>query len=170
MINENKKELDAKNNQIGANLDALDDKIENFASRLLKSVQADSDDLITKNTTFESIMKNNSKKSVRFANNDNNNDDDNGSNRKTWTKKNKNRKNKKKKSLLKRTGSLIVRSCRLMTYGAPHMPYNMPYNDCNGPYHYDFYRNYEYYDDGYGRYDNNQYMRYGEYGPGSIYF
>ncbi|XP_046919243.1 kinesin-like protein at 61F [Dermatophagoides farinae] len=57
MINENKKELDAKNNQIGANLDALDDKIENFASRLLKSVQADSDDLITKNTTFESIMK-----------------------------------------------------------------------------------------------------------------
>lgn len=57
MINENKKELDAKNIQIGANLDALDDKIENFASRLLKSVQADSDDLIIKNTTFESIMK-----------------------------------------------------------------------------------------------------------------
>ncbi|KAH9415151.1 hypothetical protein DERP_006241 [Dermatophagoides pteronyssinus] len=78
----------------------------------------------------------------------------------------------KKKSLLKRTGTFIVKSCRLMTYGVPHMPYNLPYNDCNGPYHYDFYRSQDYpynYND-YGRYDNNQYMRYGEYGPGGLYF
>ncbi|XP_027206156.2 uncharacterized protein LOC113799676 [Dermatophagoides pteronyssinus] len=144
-------------------------------STLIESDDDDDDD-DGNDDAFKSIRKN-SKKSVRFAQNNNNNnngngnDDDDNSNRKLWLKKNR-KKNKKKKSLLKRTGTFIVKSCRLMTYGVPHMPYNLPYNDCNGPYHYDFYRSQDYpynYND-YGRYDNNQYMRYGEYGPGGLYF
>lgn len=72
--------------------------------------------------------------------------------------------NKKKKSLLKRTGGLIVRSCRLMTYGAPYMHPNFPYNNRYPP------SKYSNYDFETGKYEyGSQYAYYGEYYP-TMYF
>lgn len=72
--------------------------------------------------------------------------------------------NKKKKSLLKRTGGLLVRSCRLMTYGAPYMHPNFPYSNRYPP------SKYTNYDFETGKYDyGTQYAYYGEYYP-TMYF
>lgn len=52
------------------------------------------------------------------------------------------KKGKKKKSFLKRTGKMIVRTCRLMSYGTPymtHMSADFPYNSRYPP-------DYRYYD------------------------
>lgn len=64
IIINNNKEFDRKNVQISANLNVLDEKIEIFASQLLKTVQSQSDDLIDKNVAYESIM-NDFKQSIR---------------------------------------------------------------------------------------------------------
>lgn len=70
------------------------------------------------------------RKAVRF-------DDDNNQEfqESTNSKRNKSEKNKKKKkkSLLKRTGMFIVKSCRLMTYGAPYLPPGFAYNNNRFP-------------------------------------
>nr|XP_027198393.1 kinesin-like protein KIF11 [Dermatophagoides pteronyssinus] len=56
MINDNKSKIEQKNMEISTNFDSLDEKIENFATKLLNSIQMESEDLIGKNSRFESIM------------------------------------------------------------------------------------------------------------------
>lgn len=75
---------------------------------------------------------------------------------------------KKKKSLLKRTGKMIVRTCRLMTYGTPymtHMSADFPYNSRYPP-------DYRYYDFETNQYDfgySNNYMGTGGLGPSAFF-
>ena len=79
------------------------------------------------------------------------------------------KKGKKKKSLLKRTGKLIVRTCRLMSYGTPymsHMSSDFPYNNTRYP------PDYRYYDFETKQYDfgySNNYMGYNGCSP-SVFF
>lgn len=78
------------------------------------------------------------------------------------------KRSKKKSGLLKRTGKLIVRTCRLMSYGTPymtHMAADFPYNTRYPP-------DYRYYDFETKQYDfgySNNYMGYNGCSP-SVFF